>query len=530
MRIAAIDVGSNPIHMVVAQVESDGRFRVLDRAKEMVRLGHRTLTSGRLSADAMNAGVRTLAAFRTLAERQGVVRFKAVATSAVREAKNGGDFVQRVKNDVGLRVKVIPGREEARLIFLGVRHAIDLRQEPTLIVDAGGGSVELIFTEEEKVAALHSLKIGVAWLSERFIEKDPPSSRELGELEAFLADQLDPILLRSPRRSVRRVIGTSGTMLNLIAMAGHQRGEPPNGHLNNFTVSAEEIARLRRLLCKSDRTERMRMDGLDGKRVDLIVPGACLADYILRRLGAREMVACTWALREGVLLDFIARHRKGIEESARFADPRHRSVARFARHLGDFGEHPKQVARLALQLYDQLEDDLGLPPEAREWLEFAALLHDVGHHIGHKDHQRHSYYLITNGELLGFRRDELEIIGQTARYHRKAAPKDADEDFRALPRGTRRVVRALSAVLRIADGLDRTHYGVVRDITVVRRSDRLILQLQTAGDDTALEIWEARRRAGLLGEILGLDVDFQVQEEDRDAERTAPSPRQALRG
>jgi exopolyphosphatase/guanosine-5'-triphosphate,3'-diphosphate pyrophosphatase len=523
MRIAAIDIGSNSIHMVVAQVESDGRFRVLDRAKEMVRLGHRTLASGRLSADAMNAGVRTLAAFRTLAERQGVQRFNAVANSAVREAKNGGDFVQRVKDEVGLRVKVIPGREEARLIYLGVRHALDLRSESTLIVDVGGGSVELICTEEEKPVAMHSLKIGVARLSEAFPVGDRVSGKTLVELEAYIAEQLDPILSRYTKQRVRRVVGTSGTMLNLITIAGYQRGEPPDGHLNNFAVTADEIARVRRLVTKADREERLRIKGLDSKRVDLIVPGACLADYILRRVGAKELVACTWALREGVLLDFIARHRKGIEEVERFTDARRRNVARFARHLGETSAHGDRVAGLALQLFDRLRDDLELPPEAREWLECAALLHDVGHHIGHKDHQRHSYYLITNGELLGFRRDELEIIGLTARYHRKAPPKDSDDGYSTLSKGDRRTVRALSAILRIADGLDRSHYGVVHDLTVVQRGERLVLQLHTEGDDAELEIWEARRRAALLEEVLGVEVDFQVvaEPEVRYAHRAA---------
>ena len=195
----------------------------------------------------------------------------------------------------------------------------------------------------------------------------------------------------------------------------------------------------------------------------------------------------------------------------------------FARHLGEIGTHGPQAARLALQLFDQLQDDLSVLPAAREWLEFAALLHDVGHHIGHKDHQRHSYYLITNGDLLGFRRDELEIIGQVARYHRKAAPKDSDEGYGALAKGERRTIRTLSALLRIADGLDRSHYSVVRAVTVVRRGERLILQLSTEGDDAELEIWEARRRAGLLGEVLGLDIDFQVvtQRENTYADRTA---------
>jgi exopolyphosphatase / guanosine-5'-triphosphate,3'-diphosphate pyrophosphatase len=510
MRVAAIDVGSNSIHMVVAQVESDGRFHVLDRAKEMVRLGHRSLHNGRLTAEAIEAGVRTLAAFRTLAERQGVTRFQAVATSAVRETRNGGDFIRKVKEEVGLRIKVIPGREEARLIYLGVRHAIDLRGEPSVIVDAGGGSVECILTEDERALSLDSVKLGVARLSEAFLQNDPPDAHELEQLEAHIAEKIDPVLDRFAQRDVRRVIGTSGTMLNLISIVGYQRGDPPNGNLNHYAVTAEEIARVRRQLCKAERDERRRIPGLDEKRVDFIVAGAVLADHVLRRLGAKQVIACTWALREGVLLDFIARHRKGIEESERFDDSRRRSVVRFARHMGESGEHSPQVARLALRLFDQLAEQLELEPPTRELLEYAALLHDVGHHIGHDNHQKHAYYLISNGDLLGFTREEIEIVAQTARYHRKGGPKDTDEGYRSLSSGDRRTVRALSAILRVADGLDRSHYGVVRDLDVSRRADRLNIVLHTQNDDAQLEIWEARNRSGLLGRVLGCEVDFKV--------------------
>jgi exopolyphosphatase/guanosine-5'-triphosphate,3'-diphosphate pyrophosphatase len=509
MRIAAVDVGSNSIHMVVAEVEADGRFRVLDRAKDMVRLGRQTLNKGRLSAQAIDAGVRTLAAFRTLAERQGVSRITAVATSAVREAANGGDFIKKVETDVGLRVKVIPGREEARLIYLGVRHAVDLSGKPTLIVDIGGGSVEFILIERGEPVSLESHKIGVARLSERFFAADPPKPEDLDALETYLGDQLDPMLGEFRKHEVRRVVGTSGTLLNLVAIAGHQRGEPPDLHLNNFAVTAAEISKVRRLLVRASREERLRLKGLDARRADLIVAGAVLADYILTRVGAKQLVACTWALREGVLLDFIARHRKGIEESERYGAPRGRSVARLARHLGETGEHGPRIARLALRLFDQLEADLPVEHAGRELLEYTALLHDVGHHIDHQNHHRHSYYLITNGELLGFRRDELEIVGLVARYHRKAPPKASDPEYRALPQKARNTVRALAALLRLADAFDRSHYGVVRDVSVARRADRVILQLTTTGD-AQLELWEARQRAGLLEEVLGLDVEFRV--------------------
>ena len=463
-------------------------------------------TRAPLPINALLAGPRLL----RQADRGENEEATAVATSAVREAHNGGDFVQRVNEEVGLRVKVIPGLEEARLIYLGVRYALDLRQGHALIVDAGGGSVELIATEDNKPVAMHSVRIGVARLAERFLTADRPSGRDLSALEATLAEELDPVFERLADRPIRRVVGTSGTLLNLISIAASQRDDAVNDHLNNLSVSAGEISRVRRLLTKASREERLRIKALDNKRVDLIVVGACLADYALRQLRAKEMVACTWALREGVVLDFISRHLPGIEETERFADPRRRSVARFARHIGEIGTHGQQVAQLALQLFDQLQGDLSLPAEARDWLEFAALLHDIGHHIGHKDHQRHAYYLITNGELLGFRPEELEIIGQIARYHRKATPKDSDPGYAALPKSARRAVRALSALLRVADGLDRSHYSVVREVRVTRRGKRMVLHLKTERDDPELEIWEARRRAGLLEDMLGVDIDFHV--------------------
>lgn len=524
-RLAAIDVGSNSIHMLVAQVEPDGRFRILDRAKEMVRLGSRTLLDGSLSPEAMAKGLRALSAFKTLADRQGVQRIRAVATSAIREAANGGEFVRRVEVETGLRIKVIPGREEARLIFLGVKHAIDLRGEPTVIVDAGGGSVELILVENGEPVELVSLKIGLARVSERFLVKDKPDAKSLAALERHFASELGPVLARFRAAGAHRVIGTSGTLVNLIAMASaapaktkpkerdRARAKEKDDvaeRLEGLTVEPDSIARLRRRLQKSGRAERLQIKGIDAKRVDLVLAGAVLADQVLGTLGAREMVACTYALREGVLLDHVSRHRRGIEEQQRYPDPRHRSVARLIRHLGEPNRHGQQVAGLALQLFDQFRDSLGLGGAARDWLEFAALLHDVGHHISHKNHHRHSYYLITNGELLGFRRDEIEIIAQVARYHRKSVPKPSDGSYGLLSKRERQIVRSLAALLRVADGLDRSHYGVVKNVSVGRRDRRVELRLTTAGDDAALEVAEARDRTALLEELLGEILEFRV--------------------
>lgn len=521
MRVAAIDIGSNSIHLVVAQIEADGRFSVLDRAKENVRLGSRTLTEGRLSDETMEAGLQTLASFKMLADRQGAARIQAVATCAVREAANGGEFVQRAKDELGLRIDVVPGREEARLIYLGVAHALDLRHEPALIVDIGGGSVELILTEGGEAVALHSLKLGVTRLTEQFLEGDPPSPRSLKALAGHIAAEVDPVVGRFRSRGVRRVIGTSGTMLNLIALAGHRRGASPEGYLDNFEVGADEVSILRRVLQKADRRTRSQMKGLDAKRVDTILPGAIVADHVLRTLRAVKLVGCTWSLREGVLLDFIARHPRKIADAEHFADPRRRSVARLRRRFGDYGGHAEHVLSLAEQLFDQLHEELDLPTESRELLGYAALLHDIGHHIRHKDHQHHTYYLITNCELLGFRRDEIEIIALVARYHRKALPRETDPEMLALPKQDRRIARALIALLRLADGLDRTHYGVVRAVSATRRGRQLVVGLRTGGDDAGMEVWEGQRRAVLLSQLLGCDIDIEVDPAAGAADRAA---------
>lgn len=519
MRIAAIDVGSNSIHMVVAEASAGGHFIVLDRAKEMVRLGRRSLTTGQLGLRAMEEGIRALATFKTLAERHGVSRFRAVATSAVREAGNGGEFIQRIYDEVGLRVRVIPGKEEARLIYLGVAQAVDLRGEPTLLLDVGGGSVEAVLVENAKPVELHSLKLGVARLSEEYLGSDPPRRRELAALTAHVARETQAALAGAAKRRVRRIVATSGTLLNLVSMAAHRLGVHPGSHIHGLEVPATEVSQLSQELARCSREERLALRGIDPKRVDLIVAGGVIADAVIRRLRARRIQACTWALREGLLSDYIARHARGIEESVRITDVRRRSVFRLMRRFGTPQAHSEQVARLSLRLFDQLKARLGLEPQAREWLEYAALLHDVGHLIGHEDHHRHSYYLIVNSELFGFRREEIEAIGQVAfHHHRKGTPKQGGAGSERLPAPVWRQVKPLAAILRVAEGLERSHYGAVRDVRVRARAGRIVLELQTQ-NDAALELWEARRRTELLGKLLDAEVAVRLVPRGRSRRR-----------
>ena len=520
MRIAAIDVGSNSIHMVVAEARPDGHYVVLDRGKEMVRLGERSLTTGRLTKPAMERGIETLARFKALALRHGVNRFRAVATSAVREAGNGGEFIQRIYDEVGLRVRVIPGIEEARLIYLGVAQVVDLGGPPSVILDIGGGSVEIVLIDKGRATELHSLKLGVSRMTEEFLENDPPRSREITRLEKYLREQLEPALAGAIKRRAHRVIGTSGTLQTLVSMAAHRLGVHPGTQIHGLEVPADEVSKLRRGLVRSDRETRLAMRGMDPKRVDLVIAGAVLTDIVLRRLKASRLLACTWALREGLLQDYITRHAKGIEESARFGDVRRRSVVRLMRRFGAPSGHSEHVARVALRLFDQLRGRLRLKAESRGWLEAAALLHDVGHLIEHEEHHRHSYYLIVNSNLYGFRPDEIEAIGQIAmHHHRKGMPKPGEGGSAILSPEIWRQVKACAAILRLAEGLDRSHYAVVRDVKVKGRGHRVSIELQASGPEASLEIWEAKRRTELLEKLLGAEIALRMRRTARASAR-----------
>jgi len=506
VRLAAIDVGSNSVHMVIADVDPDGGIRVVDRVKEMVRLGRRTFVTGRLPAGAMDLAVRTMKTFGRLARARRVERVHAVATSAVREAANGPAFVRRLRRETGLPVRVISGADEARLIFRAARHALGLEGGPHLLVDVGGGSVELGLVQDGRPVWLRSLPLGVARLADRFLTADPPRAGQIRQLERHLRREMGPLLDRVRHAGPVQAVGTSGTINTLVAMAAAARGEDA-GRLHGTRATADEIARVGRRILRADADARALLPGMDAKRVDLMPAAAVLVNFTLERAGAPEVVACGWALREGLLLDVAgAGSRAGRSSGAR-----RRSVEALAARFAGANAHGRHVARLALQLFDATRGPLGLPAVGRELLEYAALLHDVGHAIDHDRHHRHSCYLIRNAELLGFDRLEIDVIAQVARGHRKQVPKLADPELRALPPRSRAVVRALAALLRVADGLDRTQFGVVKHLTCTHAAGRTTITVDPGPENAELELWAAERRTDLLAKLLGRPVVLREQ-------------------
>jgi exopolyphosphatase/guanosine-5'-triphosphate,3'-diphosphate pyrophosphatase len=500
MRLAAIDVGSNSVHMLIADVNRRGDIEVVDRAKEMVRLGRKSFITGRLTEESMELTVRSLSYFKRLLKIRKVNRMRAVATSAVREARNRAAFIERIRLETGIALQVIPGEEEARLIFRAARHALGLEGGPHLLVDVGGGSVELVLVKDGVPLWMHSVKLGVARLSEQFLTSDPPTAAQRKRLEKHLESEIGELMRTARKAGVVDAIGTSGTINTLVAMARAERGEEL-GRLHGASASAEEVARINRELYEADAAARAELPGIDAKRADLMPVAGMLADYVLRRSGAAELTACTWAMREGLLLDLA-----GVEDKSGTVEVRRRSVEALAQRFNGANEHGKTVARLGRALFDETATELGLPESAGEILEYAALLHDVGHSIDHDRHNRHSYYLIKNGELLGFTPNEIEIIAQVARGHRKQAPSLDAPELRALGAGKRKLVRGLAALLRVADALDRSHFGVVKRLDVSYTPGRMTIVVAANGYKPDLELWTCERRTEMLAQLLDRQV------------------------
>jgi exopolyphosphatase / guanosine-5'-triphosphate,3'-diphosphate pyrophosphatase len=528
MRIAAIDIGTNSIHMIVVKVRPDLSFEVIDREKDMVRLGAGGLDGKSLTPAATAAALQTLTKFKRLAESNKVDEIIAAATSATRESENGGDFIAEVGRQTGIRVRVISGSEEARLIHLAAGYGVNVGGSSAVVIDIGGGSVEITLGTATHLSHAKSFKVGVIRMTERFVKSDPLSHQNERRLVKHLNREMGSYLDLVARSGFDRVIGTSGTILSLGALALTDDSGATPGELRNRRVSAKAIRRVRKRLVAADIEERLHMPGLDPRRADLNVAGSVVLDTILRGLGAEEITLCDLALREGLILDYIHRNSARIKKVERYPDVRRRSVVELGERCGYWSEHAQQVARIALSVFDQTRSVHGLGDREREWLEYAALLHDVGVHISYDRHHRHSYYLIKNGDLRGFDPREIEVIALVARYHRQATPKKSHDGYGELNGSMRATVRMLSAIVRLAEGLDRSHAQALGGIDLFPRGDDYLARLRANGD-AELELWAAHRHIAPLERELGLPIRFEVAGEYKERSPHAEQPDHAAR-
>lgn len=509
--LAAVDVGTNSLHLVVARTTEGDRFDVITREKEMVRLGAGSSDMKLLSEAAIGRAVAALGRFRQIADSHDAP-LRAVATSAVREAENRGTLLARARAEAGVEIEVVSGVEEARLIHLGVLQALEVFDTRLLLCDIGGGSTELLIGEQGEVLASASMKLGAVRLTTRFFGGDRLHPSAVDSCRRHIQEVLASFDRATQHHGFEVAIGSSGTVEQVLRLARGLDGEEPLRTLNGGVLKRKQVSVVvDAVVAARQAGTTAELPDLDPKRADIILAGSLILEGVVKRFGIKELVLSEYALREGVFLDTLARRRGGSLPHLR--DVARRSVVDLMRACDEDPAHSEHVAKLALELFDATADRHGLGADVRALLEAGALLANVGLVISHSQHHKHAYYVIRNSDrLVGFTDGEIELVALIARYHRRSAPKASHAEWAALDEHGQQVVRLAAGVLRVAIGLDRSHRQSVASVRAGDVAGTLVLATVPVApeDDLALELYAARERTGLLSDALGVPVEVVV--------------------
>jgi exopolyphosphatase/guanosine-5'-triphosphate,3'-diphosphate pyrophosphatase len=504
MLLGAIDVGTNSIHLIV--VELDPRFgtsRTVLKAREMVRLGAGdALARKHLSKRAVERGVAAIARFADEARKAGASEIRAVATSAVREAANRDEFVAAVRAASGVTVEVLSDVEEARLIHLGVSRGYPLYDRVACIVDIGGGSTEFIVADVDRPYFLHSVRLGSLRLYDEYLRGAQDAGAAYRKLVRHVRAVLELVAAQLGEYRFDTTIGTSGTLMGLAALDAAAAGAPLQ-RAHGYVLRLDRLRALQARMIRMTPGERRKMPGMNPRRSDIIVAGAAIVIEALELLGREEIVVCERALRDGVVVDFLERNiavarRLGDERMRRFDD-----AHELARRFGASGAHENHVAAIALALFDALVDVHHFEPADRDVLFAAALVHDVGVAVNRSAHHKHGAYIVRAAGLPHWRPEQVELIASLVRYHRKALPKATHSEWAGADAGQRQRILGLGALLRIADGLDTRHLGVVGEVDVERSNGALTI-VAHAQQDIAPEIEAARFKGDMFARAFGI--------------------------
>lgn len=507
--IAAIDLGTNSLHMVVVRIEPRlPSFSIIAKEKETVRLGDRDIETGNLKPEVMERAIATLGRFQEVAKTFNAETVIAVATSAVREAPNGKDFLQRVDDELGLSVDLISGQEEARRIYLGVLSGMEFNNYPHIIIDIGGGSTEIILGDSQEARTLTSTKVGAVRLTSELITTDPISNAEFNYLQAYargmLERSVEEVQANLKLGEFPRLVGTSGTIETLVTIHAREKLGSVPSTLNGYELSLKDLQEWVNRLRKITNSERSAIPGMPDKRSEVILAGAVILQEAMNLLGVESVTVCERSLREGVIVDWMLAHGL-IEDRLRYqGSVRQRSVLKIANKYHVNLQHSDQVAVFALSIFDQTKGTLhNWGGEERQLFRAAALLHNCGHYVSHSSHHKHSYYLIRNSELLGYNETEVEIIANLARYHRKSPPKKKHENYRNLvSKNHRQIINQLSAILRLAVALDRRQIGAITRVQCEYLPEQQEFHLKVfpsrANDDCDLELWSLDYNKGVF--------------------------------
>jgi exopolyphosphatase/guanosine-5'-triphosphate,3'-diphosphate pyrophosphatase len=504
IRISAIDIGSNSIRQTIADVSPTGTIRVVDEMKAAPRLGAGLYKKGALSEVAIQNALTALTRMATLANQLGVKRTEVVATSAVRDASNGDEFLKLVRAETGLKIKVLRGEDEARLSFRSALAHFDLGVGRAVVMDIGGGSLELALSADGLVDRLISLPLGAISMTERYLGQEA-KKKGMRKLRKHVWLELRRHL--SARHwHATRIFCSGGTFTSLASIYLARIGMESAKTVHGTVIPRIELEHIVDMLHNMSPAERQGVPGLSAARSDIILGGLAVAAEVAARVEAKELVVSAYGIREGILLE-------SAHVAPSPADPgeaRERSVRELAERTHYEERHSKHVQKLSLQLFDAIGQRLGCTPDDRKLLSDAGLLHDIGYHISYDKHNKHSYHLIEHAELLGMTPIEQIVVANVARYHRGAEPRKKHRNYGPLDRPVRQTIKKLSAMLRVADGFDRGHASAVAEIKVrwVERAMRITAVPAHHVYNLRLDLWGASRKSNLLAEVAGVPVEI----------------------
>jgi exopolyphosphatase/guanosine-5'-triphosphate,3'-diphosphate pyrophosphatase len=503
-RYAAIDIGSNSIRMEAAEVLPGQPTRILASDREVTRLGESVFRAGSASEEAIKTTCAVLARMAALYRKVECVGVRAVATSAIRDTSNQEAFLARASEAAGTQVEIISGREEARLIQLGVESSWPQGGKRTLIIDIGGGSAEIIASDDGRLREAFSRPLGAVRLREIFLRTDPPSPRQLHQLTEYVLEKLATPVRRLGRSGWDRAIATSATAAAVAGAVARVPGSKRD-EIDRFRFSSAQVRKLYAQLSAMPLAQRRKVTGIGPRRAEIIVPGVAVLAEFLREFGLPSCYYSRAGVRDGIIADLAARNVGA--ELARLTRDQRVEVEEMCRRYGVPLPHARKVANIASLLFTALAPLHELPPPTGKLLEAAAYLHDVGHYVSGVGHHKHSYYVVSNSDMPGFTERERLLIAALCRYHRKALPTPAHNAYQSLNADEKRVLTMSIPLLRLADNLDRSHDQRIQAVECRLRNGSVVLHVHSSGD-IDLEQWGAERAGESFRQIYNRDISI----------------------
>ena len=506
-RYAAIDIGSNSIRMLAAEVDASGKMLALAAERQVVRLGTGVFREGRLNETTKNLACEVLAGMAASYRRQDVLAVRVVGTAALRDAANQPEFLARASLVLGSPVEVISGLEEARLVHLGVQ---SLWRHPTqrlLVADIGGGSTELILSENGRIVESFSKPLGAVRLTEMFLKSDPADAHELLRMQKYIQERIAAPVTRFGTAKIDRMIATSSTAAALVCAVNRVR-RSRRDLADRLPATSAQIRRLYHQVSTADLAGRRGITGIGPKRAEIIVAGVAVLDQIVGHFRVPRLYYSMAGVREGIIAD-LAHRKVGLAQSRLDAD-RRRVVSALSRRYAISAPHVRKVAQFTAVLFEHLRGLHGLPAVQGQLLEAAAYVYNIGHWVNESRHHKHSLYLVANSDLAGFSDPERLVIANLARYHRKSMPQQTHPEFQALDPENRRAVVLLAPLLRIAVALDQSQDQRVESVQVATLDKAVELTLESALD-VDVERWHAEQAAPVFRETYALPLVVRIK-------------------